>query len=76
MKNHTGEKTCDISSHTLNYGSGVFEGIRFYDTERGVAIFRLEDHLERFFYSAKAINLKIAQTKEELKKEWSDMNQL
>ena len=68
MKNYTRETTCDILSHTLNYGSGIFEGIRFYETKRGVAIFRLDDHLERFFYSAKTINLKIAQSKEELKK--------
>jgi branched-chain amino acid aminotransferase len=48
-----------VSNHSLNYGSAVFEGIRFYETpgnENGnSAIFRLEDHVERLFYSASVI---------------------
>ena len=40
-------------SHTLHYGSGVFEGIRAYPTGGGVAVFRLRDHIERLFTSAK-----------------------
>jgi len=46
-------------SHAVHYGSSVFEGIRAYDTERGPAIFRLPDHIERFFLSARTINMKV-----------------
>jgi branched-chain amino acid aminotransferase len=49
----------DILSHTLHYGDGVFEGIRFYKTEDGPAVFRLGDHIKRLFYSAKALSIKI-----------------
>ena len=48
-----------VLSHALHYGSGVFEGIRFYKTEHGPAIFRLKEHVARFFYSAKSIGIKI-----------------
>src|SRR3989339_219137 len=40
-----------VLSHALHYGSGVFEGIRFYKTPQGPAVFRLQDHIKRFFYS-------------------------
>lgn len=56
-----------VLSHTLHYGSGVFEGIRLYKTVRGPAIFRLEDHLKRLFESAKALNIKIPFKINELK---------
>ena len=36
-----------VLTHALHYGSGVFEGIRAYETERGTAVFRFRDHLER-----------------------------
>ena len=42
-----------ILTHTLHYGSGVFEGIRAYATSRGPAVFRLTDHIARLFNSAK-----------------------
>ena len=42
-----------LLTHALHYGSGVFEGIRAYKTERGPAVFRLTDHLERLGRSAK-----------------------
>jgi branched-chain amino acid aminotransferase len=41
-----------VCVHGLHYGSGVFEGVRFYETSRGSAIFRLPEHLERFARSA------------------------
>ena len=44
--------TTHVSSHALHYGTGVFEGIRCYETKNGPALFRLEQHLERFFASA------------------------
>jgi branched-chain amino acid aminotransferase len=42
-----------ILTHSLQYGSGVFEGIRAYKTKKGTAVFRLDDHVKRFFNSAK-----------------------
>lgn len=41
-----------VLSHALHYGSGVFEGIRAYETQRGAAVFRLTDHIRRLFRSA------------------------
>jgi branched-subunit amino acid aminotransferase/4-amino-4-deoxychorismate lyase len=41
-----------VLTHTLHYGMGVFEGIRAYQTERGTAIFRLNEHMERLYNSA------------------------
>ena len=53
-------------THALHYGSGVFEGIRAYETSAGSAIFRLTDHLRRFFVSAQAYGLQIPFTIEQL----------
>lgn len=47
------EAKVHVLTHTLHYGSGVFEGIRAYETRRGPAVFRLSDHVERLFRSAK-----------------------
>lgn len=49
-----------VLNHTMHYGGGVFEGIRFYDTASGPAIFRLNDHIKRLFYSASCLDMKIA----------------
>ncbi len=43
-----------VLTHTLHYGSGVFEGIRAYPTADGPAVFRLTDHIERLLDSAQA----------------------
>lgn len=48
-----------VMSHALHYGSSVFEGIRCYDTPEGPAIFRLDDHLKRLFYSASIYRIPI-----------------
>ena len=53
------DATVHVSAHALHYGSGVFEGIRCYETHSGPAIFRLREHLERFEASARAYNFKI-----------------
>ena len=37
-----------VLTHTLHYGTGVFEGIRAYETEKGPAVFRLTEHMQRF----------------------------
>ncbi|MFL2696439.1 MAG: branched-chain amino acid transaminase [Candidatus Actinomarina sp.] len=54
----------NVMTHTLHYGTGVFEGIRARNTEQGVSIFRLNDHVDRLFASAASYNLKIPYTKE------------
>ena len=48
-----------VMTHGLHYGTGVFEGVRCYDTADGPAIFRWEEHLERFFDSAKVYDMEI-----------------
>ncbi|MBN2087044.1 branched-chain amino acid transaminase [Candidatus Peregrinibacteria bacterium] len=48
-----------IFTHSLHYGGAVFEGLRVYNTPDGPVIFRLKDHIKRFFYSANAIGIKI-----------------
>jgi branched-chain amino acid aminotransferase len=48
-----------VLTHTLHYGCGVFEGIRAYETSDGPAVFRLRDHIERLFASAKIFMIDI-----------------
>ncbi len=48
-----------VLTHTLHYGCGVFEGVRAYKTGRGTAIFRLPEHTERLFNSAKILRMHI-----------------
>ena len=55
-----------ILTHTLHYGSGVFEGIRAYETPRGAAVFRLADHIKRLYRSAAIYHMPIPYTPEEL----------
>ena len=61
------DATFHVSSHALHYGSGVFEGIRSYETEAGAAVFRLDAHLTRLFYSASQYEMEIPFTAEELR---------
>ncbi len=55
-----------VLSHTLHYGSGVFEGIRAYPTSQGVAVFRLADHIRRLVASAHIMMIDIPFTVEQL----------
>ncbi|MEF8757357.1 MAG: branched-chain amino acid transaminase, partial [Halobacteriales archaeon] len=48
-----------VLTHGLHYGTGVFEGVRTYDTENGPAIFRWDEHLERLYESAKTYGMEI-----------------
>ena len=57
-----------LLTHALHYGSGVFEGVRCYQTDKGPAIFRLDEHLERLFNSAKYLEMKVPFSQKELKK--------
>ena len=56
-----------VLTHGLHYGTGVFEGIRCYETERGPAIFRHSEHLDRLFKSAELYYMPIPYTREELR---------
>ncbi len=53
-----------VLTHTLHYGMGVFEGVRAYETANGPAIFRLQDHTNRFFNSAHIVRMKLPYDKE------------
>ena len=55
-----------VLTHSLHYGSAVFEGLRFYETEEGPAIFRLKEHTTRLFYSADTIKLRIPFSEDEI----------
>jgi branched-chain amino acid aminotransferase len=55
-----------VLTHTLHYGTGVFEGIRAYESADGPAVFRLTEHIERLFRSAKILGMEIPYTVEEL----------
>jgi branched-chain amino acid aminotransferase len=60
------ETNVHAMSHALHYGTSVFEGIRAYKTSKGPAVFRLPDHIDRFFYSASLLRMKIPYSKEEI----------
>ena len=55
-----------VLTHTLHYGTGVFEGVRAYETSAGPAIFRLNDHTNRLFNSAELIGMSIPYSPDEL----------
>lgn len=69
-KNGTYEKWEDTSvhilSHTMHYGTGCFEGVRAYNTEKGPAIFRLKDHTNRLFEAANKLSINIPYSPEEI----------
>jgi len=55
-----------VLTHGLHYGTGIFEGVRCYDTANGPAIFRWDGHLERFYQSGRPYDLEIPHSREEL----------
>ncbi|KAF1050314.1 branched-chain amino acid transaminase [Xylophilus sp.] len=55
-----------VLTHTLHYGAGVFEGVRAYETPSGTAVFRLEEHTERLFNSAKILRIQVPFTKQQV----------
>lgn len=55
-----------VLTHALHYSTAVFEGIRCYNTPKGSAIFRLPEHVDRFFRSAKMYSMKMQFTKEQI----------
>ena len=54
------EATTHVTAHALHYGSSVFEGIRVYDGREGPAAFRLAEHMDRFFNSARLMRMELA----------------
>ena len=60
------EANVHVLTHTLHYGMGVFEGVRAYETDKGPAIFRLKEHTDRLFNSAKIMNMEIPFSKGEI----------
>ena len=60
------EAKIHVLTHTLHYGMGVFEGVRAYKTDRGTAIFRLQEHTDRLFGSAHIMMMKVVQDKAEI----------
>ena len=55
-----------VLTHTLHYGCGAFEGVRAYDTVGGTAIFRLQEHTQRLFNSAKILRMKMPFTPDQV----------
>jgi branched-chain amino acid aminotransferase len=60
------EAKVHVLTHTLHYGAGVFEGLRAYHTERGAAIFKLNQHTDRLFRSAHILNMKLPFSKAQI----------
>jgi branched-chain amino acid aminotransferase len=63
-----GDAKVHVGAHGLHYGSGVFEGIRCYDTDDGPAVFRLGDHLERLHQSARLLHMELPYPVDELRR--------
>jgi branched-chain amino acid aminotransferase len=61
-----GEARVHVLTHTLHYGLGLFEGIRCYKTERGPAIFRLPEHVNRLFEGVRIIGMQIPYSQEQI----------
>ena len=68
--------TTHVSAHALHYGSGVFEGMRCYETIDGPAVFRLDAHLDRLYASAEIYGITIPYTPEELTRGVNEIVQL
>jgi len=64
--------TVHVMSHALHYGSSVFEGIRAYDTHKGTCIFRLQEHVDRLFDSAKVYRMDIPYSNEQVSQACKD----
>src|SRR5437763_16341685 len=67
------EARIHVGTHGLHYGSGVFEGIRAYETPQGTAVFRLTDHPKRLEDSAKLLEMDVRLSVEDL---WAASHEL
>ncbi len=68
-----GDAKIHVASHGLNYGSGVFEGIRCYDTPEGPSVFRLREHLDRLENSARLLYMDLPYSVDELREAVHDV---
>jgi branched-chain amino acid aminotransferase len=68
-----GDAKVHVLSHALHYGSGVFEGIRAYETARGAAVWHLDEHLKRLFRSAKLYHMDIPYSREAITEATKDV---
>ena len=59
------DATIHLASHVIHYGSCLFEGLRAYDTPKGTAIFRLQDHTRRLYHSCKIYRMEVPYTQDE-----------
>jgi len=66
------EAKVHVLTHALHYGSGIFEGIRAYETKQGAAVFRLVDHVRRLFRSAHLYHMEIPYSAEDLRQAVKD----
>jgi len=62
------DATIHLASHVVHYGSALFEGLRAYDTPKGTAVFRLQDHTRRLFDSCKIYRMEIPYSQDEFNK--------
>jgi branched-chain amino acid aminotransferase len=67
------DATVHVGVHGLHYGTGVFEGIRAYETPRGTAVFRLRDHMQRLHDSARLLYMDIPYGVDELRDATHDL---
>jgi branched-chain amino acid aminotransferase len=68
-----GDAKIHVGAHGLHYGTGVFEGIRCYETPQGPAVFRLREHLERLDASARLLYMQLPYSNEELRQATHDL---
>ncbi len=62
-----------VLTHALHYGTGVFEGVRAYETPRGTAVFRHQDHVDRLFKSAEMYYMEVPYSKEQIREATLDL---
>ena len=62
-----------VLTHALHYGTGVFEGVRAYETPRGTAVFRHQDHIDRLFNSAAMYYMDVPYTKQQIREATLDL---
>lgn len=67
------EATTHVMSHGLHYGSAIFEGVKCYETVNGPAVFRIQEHIDRLFTSAKIYRMALPYSKEEMIKACLDV---
>ena len=61
------QATVHVLSHGFSRGSAIFDVFRVYETVNGPAAFRMDEHINRFFYTAKLLGMRVSWSKEELK---------